>query len=412
MIAFEEHTLSNKLKLIVHEDNSTPLVVVNLLYKVGSRNEHFERTGFAHLFEHLMFGGSKHVPDYDKVLHNIGAENNAFTNTDITNYYIVLNGENIETAFWVESDRMRFLNLDQQNLDTQKKVVIEEFKQRYLNVPYGDVWLKLRPLAYKVHPYRWPTIGMTPEHIDHATISDVQQFYDRYYRPENAVLTVAGNIKPQKAIELAEKWFGDINSNAYLNQQPLPEPEQTERRIEEVTANVPLDAIYITHHMPARGGKDYIVADLLGDLLGRGKSSRLYQSLVKEKQIFNSVSAYITGSADPGLLVISGKVNQKYSVYDAEKYVIDEVEKLKAGIREEEIEKVVNQSISSMYFSETELLNKAIALSMADALGNTHLVNQEIEFIKSTSGVEIIGMAKKILTKENSSTLYYKSGKA
>jgi zinc protease len=409
MIAFQEHTLSSKLKLIIHEDKSTPLVVVNLLYKVGSRNEHFERTGFAHLFEHLMFGGSKNVPDYDKVLHNIGAENNAFTNTDITNYYIVLNAENIETAFWVESDRMRYLTLDQHRLDTQKKVVVEEFKQRYLNVPYGDVWLSLRPLAYKVHPYRWPTIGMKPEHIEGSTIADVQQFYDRHYTPGNAVLTVAGNVNSQEVFDLAEKWFGGIDSKLYPEGQLPKEPKQKEKRAVEMSANVPLDAIYIAYHMPARGGKDYVVADLLADLLGRSKSSRLYQSLVKEKQIFNSINAYITGSADPGLLVISGKINAGQDIYDAEKFIIDEIEELKSGVKEEEIEKVINQSVSSVYFSETELLNKAIALSMADALGDVGLVNQEIEFIKSTSDSEIMSMAKEILNDTNSSTLYYKS---
>jgi zinc protease len=409
MIAFQEHTLSSKLKLIIHEDKSTPLVVVNLLYKVGSRNEHFERTGFAHLFEHLMFGGSKNVPDYDKVLHNIGAENNAFTNTDITNYYIVLNAENIETAFWVESDRMRYLTLDQHRLDTQKKVVVEEFKQRYLNVPYGDVWLSLRPLAYKVHPYRWPTIGMKPEHIESSTIADVQQFYDRHYTPGNAVLTVAGNVNSQEVFDLAEKWFGGIDSKLYPEGQLPKEPKQKEMRAVEMSANVPLDAIYIAYHMPARGGKDYVVADLLADLLGRSKSSRLYQSLVKEKQIFNSINAYITGSADPGLLVISGKINAGQDIHDAEKFIIDEIEELKSGVKEEEIEKVINQSVSSVYFSETELLNKAIALSMADALGDVGLVNQEIEFIKSTSDSEIMSMAKEILNDTNSSTLYYKS---
>jgi zinc protease len=409
MVSYQEFLLSNGLTLISHEDTSTPLVVVNLLYKVGSRNEHPERTGFAHLFEHLMFGGSRNVPEFDNILHNIGAENNAFTNTDITNYYITLNAENVETAFWVESDRMQHLILDQHRLDVQKKVVVEEFKQRYLNMPYGDALLKLRPLAYQVHPYRWPTIGMKPEHIEEATLSDVRQFYESFYSPGNAILTVAGNISAPKALELTNKWFGDIPSTFTLNGSIVPEPVQKESRREEVSASVPLDAIYKAYHMPARGSNTYVLADLLGDLLGRSKSSRLYQSLVKEKQIFNSINAYITGSADPGLLVISGKINRGISIHDAEKYVEEEIEEVKSFIHEEEVEKVINQAISTVCFSEAELMNKAVALSVANSLGDTSLINREIELTKEATVPELLGIANKILTDQNSNTLHYKA---
>ena len=409
MVSYQEFSLSNGLTLITNEDSSTPLVVVNLLYKVGSRNEHAERTGFAHLFEHLMFGGSKNVPEFDNVLHNIGAENNAFTNTDITNYYITLNAENIEAAFWVESDRMQHLILDQRRLDVQKNVVVEEFKQRYLNVPYGDAWLKLRPLAYQEHPYRWATIGMKPEHIEEAALSDVRQFYERFYNPGNAILTVAGNINAQKALELAEKWFGDIPGTVPYNGIIAAEPGQISPRTEEVSSNVPLNAIYKAYHMPARGSKQYILTDLLGDLLGRSKSSRLYQSLVKEKQIFNNINAYISGSADPGLLVIAGKVNKGISIYDAEKHLNEELDKIKIFIHEEEVEKVINQAISTVCFSEAELMNRAVALSVANALGDTGLINEEIKLIREATVPELMAMANEIITVRNSSTLYYKA---
>jgi zinc protease len=409
MVSYQEFTLSNGLTLITHEDTSTPLVVVNLLYKVGSRNEHSGRTGFAHLFEHLMFGGSENVPEFDNVLHNIGAENNAFTNTDITNYYITLNAENIETAFWVESDRMQHLILDQHRLDVQKKVVVEEFKQRYLNVPYGDAWLKLRPLAYQTHPYRWPTIGMKLEHIEEASLQDVRQFYEAFYKPGNAILTVAGNISAARALDLTEKWFGDIPPSFLMNGTIAPEPLQKAPRKEEIAARVPLDAIYKAYHMPARGGKPYVLADLLGDLLGRSKSSRLYQSLVKRKQIFNQVNAYISGSGDPGLLVISGKINKGISIQDAEKYINEEIEKLKSDIDEGEIEKVINQAISTVCFSEAELMNKAVALSVANSLGDISLINRELEMIQEATVPELLDLANKILTEQNSNTLYYRA---
>jgi zinc protease len=409
MIAYSEQKLNNGLTLITHQDLSTPLVVVNLLYKVGSRNEHPDRTGFAHLFEHLMFGGSANVPDFDKVLHNIGAENNAFTNTDITNFYIILNSVNLETALWVESDRMKYLNIDQAKLDVQKNVVVEEFNQRYLNVPYGDVWLNLRPLAYKVHPYQWATIGKKPEHIQEADLSDVRDFYKNHYTPENAILTIAGNIKPDRALELVQKWFGDISGCMNSNGAIIQEPRQEVSRRNEVVGKGPMDAIYKAYHMPAKGNRDYISADLVGDLLGRGKSSRLYQSLVKDRQIFNNISAYITGSSDPGLLVVSGKVNPGKSIEDAEKYINEEVIKIKSEIEDHELEKVIHQAASTTYFSETELLNRAIALSMANSLGDTELVNNEIDWIRNTRKSDVQKMAQEILVEENCSTLIYRS---
>lgn len=409
MIKFHEDHLSNGLTLITHEDKSTPLVVVNVMYKVGSRNEQASRTGFAHLFEHLMFGGSKHVPHYDQVLQNVGAENNAFTNTDITNYYVILGAENIETALWAESDRMQYLNLDQRNLDNQKNVVIEEFKQRYLNVPYGDVWLNLRPLAYKTHPYQWATIGKEISHIEQATLKDVKNFHDNYYCPDNAIVTLSGNITHQKAMELTEKWFGSIPSNPSKNQIPHAEPKQTSSRFLEIESNVPMDAIYKSFHMPGRGAKEYIIADLLSDLLGRGKSSRLHQSLVKERNIFNNISAYVLGTADPGLLVVSGKVNPGINISDAENYMEDEINKMKQQLSNDDVEKVRNQAESSSYFSETELLNRTINLSIASSLGNTNLINDELEYLSEITREDLLQMSDDILVNSNCSTLFYKS---
>lgn len=411
MIKYQEHILSNGLTLITHVDKSTPLAVVNILYKVGSRNEHPERTGFAHLFEHLMFGGSKNIPDFDKVLQKVGAENNAFTNTDITNYYIILNAENIETALWAESDRMHYLNLDEKSLETQKNVVIEEFKQNYLNVPYGDVWLKLQPLAYHVHPYQWPTIGKNISHIEQATLEDVQKFHEQFYAPNNAVLTITGNIDPEKTYALAEKWFGNIPSYRNGQAQIPAEPKQVSARFLEIEENVPLDSIYKTYHMPGRKNKNYLGADLLSDLLGRGKSSRLYQSLVKKNQVFNSINSYITGTEDPGLLIISGKVTPGIDIAEAEKYIDEEINILKNNLAETEVEKVINQAISSTYFSETELLNRSINLSVANSMGNTNLVNEELDLISKIKKEDILNMANEILVHQNCSTLYYKSKK-
>lgn len=411
MIKYQEHILSNGLTLITHVDKSTPLAVVNILYKVGSRNEHPERTGFAHLFEHLMFGGSKNIPDFDTVLQKVGAENNAFTNTDITNYYIILSAENIETALWAESDRMRYLNLDEKSLATQKNVVIEEFKQRYLNVPYGDVWLKLQPLAYNVHPYQWPTIGKNISHIEEATLKDVKEFHEQFYTPNNAVLTISGNIDPVKILTLAEKWFGNIPGFRNGQVQIPSEPKQNSLRFLEIEENVPLNSIYKAYHMPGRKSNSYHEADLLSDLLGRGKSSRLYQSLVKNKKVFNSINSYVTGTEDPGLLIISGKVNPDIDIAEAEKYIEDEINTLKNNLVETEVEKVINQAISSTYFSETELLNRSINLSVANAMGNTNLVNEELDLISKIKKKDVLNMADEILVNQNCSTLHYKSRK-
>lgn len=412
MIDYKHFILSNGLKVYVHQDKATPLAALNIAYNVGSRDEDEHKTGFAHLFEHLMFGGSLNIQSYDEPLQKVGGENNAFTSPDITNYYITLPAENIETAFWLESDRMLSLSFDSKVLEVQRKVVIEEFKQRYLNQPYGDVWLHLRPLAYSTHPYMWATIGKEISHIEEATMDDVKEFFYKYYLPNNAVLVVAGNVDFETIKELAEKWFGPIPpGNPYIRNLPQ-EPAQKEKRFKEVVADVPLDALYKVYHMPERYSKAYHVADLLSDVLGRGKSSRLYEQLVKKDRLFNSLNAYVTSSIDPGLLVISGKLNEGVSIEKGDRAIEDLLENIKQHeISEEELQKVKNQAEASLIFSEVELLNRAMNLAFAALQGIPEYVNQEPELIQQVTGHELKVMAERILAAENCSTLFYRANK-
>ena len=410
MIRYEQFTLDNGLKVFVHEDFSTPMAAVNILYNVGSRDEDEERTGFAHLFEHLMFGGSKHIPSYDIPVQNVGGENNAFTSPDITNYYITLPADNVETAFWLESDRMLSLSFDPNVLEVQRKVVIEEFKQRYLNQPYGDMWLKLRPLAYKQHPYRWATIGKDIEHIERATMEDVQNFFFRFYRPNNAVMVVAGAVKFQQIKNLAEKWFADIPAGAPYVRNIPKESVQTEARHLETSAAVPLNSLIKVFHMPGRYDEGFYAADLVSDILGRGKSSRLYQSLLKEKNLFNSISASVTSSLDPGLLLIKGNLNPGISLETADEAVKEILHEISLkGISEQEVTKVKNQTEATLAFSEVELLNRAMNLAFAANAGNVDWANDDAEIIRNLTADDINKAAKIVLRPENGSTLYYRA---
>jgi zinc protease len=409
MILFKEFTLDNGLRVIVHEDPTVQIAVMNILYDVGSRDERPDKTGFAHLFEHLMFGGSKNIPNYDEPLQRVGGENNAFTNTDITNYYLTLPAANLETAFWLESDRMMSLSFDPKVLEVQRKVVIEEFKQRYLNQPYGDVWLKLRPLAYQVHPYQWATIGKDIGHIEQATMDDVREFFFKYYVPDNAILVVAGNVSVEQVRSLAEKWFGPISPAK--PQRALPkEPKQTAKRTLNVQANVPANAFYKAWHMPGRFHQDYYALDLLSDVLGRGQSSRLYQKLIKEKEIFTSISSFLMGTVDPGLLVISGRVNDGITLETAE----EEVEKVIEGIRaydlaDDELNKVKNQAESILEFGEVEVINRAMNLAFAKLSGDANLVNSEAKSIERVTKADIRRLSNEVLQEANANVLYYHS---
>ena len=408
MIQFEEFTLDNGLRCIVHEDLTTPMAVLNVLYDVGSRDEDENHTGFAHLFEHLMFSGSVNIPSYDEPLQRVGGENNAFTSPDITNYYLTVPAQNIETGFWLESDRMLGLAFSEKGLEVQRKVVVEEFKQNYLNQPYGDVWLKLRPLVYQQHPYKWATIGKEVAHIENAVMDDVRNFFNKHYSPVNAILVVAGNISVAKAQELAEKWFGPIPSGIKYERNLPVEPKQTEARRLDVYADVPLSALYKAYHMPARTDKNYHAADLVSDILGRGKSSRLYNKLVKEDKLFNSISASVMGSMEPGLLIIQGKLNAGVDIEVANK-AIEEInaEFMAHGISEEELTKVKNQAETSLVFSEIELLNRAMSLAYFKLMGDANLINQESANVQAVTADALLQQARTILDPKNCSTLYY-----
>lgn len=408
MVKFNRFTLSNGLRVIVHEDNTTPMAVLNILYDVGSRDEDPERTGFAHLFEHLMFGGSVNIPNYDEPLQRVGGENNAFTSNDITNYYITLPATNLETAFWLESDRMLSLAFSEKSLEVQRNVVIEEFKQRYLNQPYGDVWLRLRPMVYKQHSYRWDTIGKNIEHIAEASMEDVKAFFKKHYNPQNAIMVVGGNIKTADVKVMAEKWFGSIPAGEKYNRNLQQEPEQHEERRDSVTAKVPLNDIYIALQMPGRRSEEFHAVELLGDILSRGKSSRLYKALVKEQQFFSDIHAYLTGSLDKGMFVIEGKPLTGIAVEDAEAAIWREIEKLKAEeVPEEELDKVKNKMESTMVFSEMSLLDKAMNLAYFELLSDAEDLNSETGKFLAVTAAQIKEQANKLFRKDNSSTLIY-----
>jgi zinc protease len=408
MIQYQYFELNNGLKVYVHEDITSPIAAFNICYNVGSRDENPNKTGFAHLFEHLMFGGSKNIPSYDEPLQKVGGENNAFTSPDITNYYITLPVENLETVFWLESDRMLSLSFDPKVLEVQRSVVIEEFKQRYLNQPYGDVWLKLRPLAYSTHPYQWATIGKEISHIENATMQDVKDFFYSHYLPNNATLVVGGNVSVSQIEKLAKKWFGDIPAGKIVPRNLPKEPLQTLERRLETSAKVPLNAIYKAFHMPGRYQNGYYEADLLGDVLGRGKSARLHQKLVKEHKLFNNISAYVTSSLDPGLLVVSGNLNQNVNFSDAESAIGEVLEEIKTtDISDIELDKIKNQAYSTIAFGDIELLSRVMNIAFAANAGDINYLNQDKEKIQRVNKENILSQAKEILKSENCSTLIY-----
>jgi zinc protease len=411
MIDFERYTLSNGLRVIVHTDNSTPLACINILYDVGARDEDPERTGFAHLFEHLMFGGSVNIPSYDEPLQRVGGENNAFTSNDITNYYLTLPTANLETGFWLESDRMLSLAFSEKSLDVQRSVVIEEFKQRYLNQPYGDVWLLLRPLAYKVHPYLWCTIGKEIRHIEEARMEDVKAFFHKHYTPSNAILVVAGDIDPVKVKELAEKWFGTIPPNPKTIRSLPVEPEQKEYRNLHVKRDVPSDALYMAFHMCSRRDEEYHTMDLISDILSRGNSARLYNSLVKDQKMFSELSAYLMGDIDKGLFMISGKLLEGVSFDRAEKAVFDELHKMQlTQVTEQELQKVKNKMEATILFGETTVLDKAMNLAYFELLKDAGDINHEAEKYFAVTAPKIMDACKKVFRRENCSSLFYEAG--
>ena len=408
MIQFDRFILANGLRVLVHQDASTPMVVVNVLYDVGARDEDPAKTGFAHLFEHLMFGGSINIPSYDEPLQVAGGENNAYTTNDLTNYYCQLPAENIETAFWLESDRMLNLAFSKKSLEVQRKVVTEEFKEHYINKPYGDVWFKMRELAYTAHPYRWQTIGKDLSHIEQATIGDVKKFFAKHYCPSNAILVVAGNTNTLQVKELAGKWFGDIPSGDKYNRVLPVEPVQTAARKIVIQANVPIDALYKCWHMASRLEDGYYAAELITDILSGGGSSRLYQALVKEQQLFSHIDCYHFGSTDAGIMTIEGKLIKGVAMEDADRAVEAELEKLKTVlIEEKELEKVKNKTEAALAFEDMSVMNRASSLAQYELLGNANLINEELDKYHAITREDIRRYAATIFSAHNSNTIYY-----
>lgn len=407
MINFSKEIFDNGLTFLHHYDNTTPFVVVNTLYKVGAKHEEEHRTGFAHLFEHLMFSGSKHFLNFDEPLQEAGGENNAFTNNDFTNYYDTVPANNIEIPLCLEADRMTHLNINKKSLEVQRKVVMEEFKEHYINQPYGNVWHLLREMVYTQHPYRWPTIGKSLKHIEDATLEDVKAFYAQYYQPSNAILCISGNITEDKAKTLALQYFGKLKGSA-VAQKTFYEPEQTEARVKTVYEDVPLNAVYIAFKMCARLHQDYYVADVISDILSNGPSSRLHQRLVKEAKAFVEIDAYITASDDIGLFVIEGKVTENYAVEDAVQLIWAEIDLLKtAEINERELQKCKNKMLTYQSFSEANLLNRTISLASYELLGDANLINEEEKNYDAVTKERIQLFAQHTLSKPKSSTLYY-----
>ena len=409
MIEINRKTLGNGLRIVHSEDKNTQMVALNVLYNVGARDEHPDHTGFAHLFEHLMFGGSVNIPDYDTHVQNAGGENNAWTNNDITNYYITLPRQNVETGFWLESDRMLSLDFNERSLEVQRHVVVEEFKQRNLNQPYGDVGHLVRSLVYKEHPYQWPTIGKEPAHIENATLDEVKDFFFRFYAPNNAILAVTGNISFEDTVALAEKWFGPIPRRDVKPRNLPVEPQQTEERRLTVERNVPVDALHLVFHKCDRLHPDYYVFDMLSDLLSAGRSSRLIQHLVVERQVFGSIDAYISGSIDAGMFYVVGKLAPGISLEEAESAVWQELEAMKTeDIAEEELEKVKNRYESEQIFSNINYLNVATNLAFFELIGRAEDINHEVEKYRAVTADRIKEVAKRTFVRENCSVLYYK----
>lgn len=409
MLQFERFTLENGLRVLVHKDESTPMVAVNILYDVGARDEEEGRTGFAHLFEHLMFGGSVNIPEYDEPLQMAGGENNAYTTNDITNYYIQLPLKNIETAFWLESDRMLSLAFSEKSLDVQRKVVCEEFKEHYLNKPYGDAWHLMRKLAYTTHPYKWPTIGENLQQIETAQLEDVRKFFFKHYTPLNAVMCVAGNVTVEDVKALSQKWFGSIPAGERYNRSLPAEPRQDISRFQEVTADVPLDALYKAWHIGGRRSASYYSADLITEIMGSGMSSRLYRKLVKEEQLFSSIHCYHTGSLDPGLLVVEGKVSAGHTIEEANAAVELEMALLaESGVSEDELQKAKNKIESMIAFEDMSLLNRANNLAFYELMGDAAQINYEWDKYNAVTTEMLRDTAREIFRHGNANTLYYR----
>ena len=412
MIAYRKQTLANGLTVVVNRDRTSKLAAVNLLYKVGARNENPSRTGFAHLFEHLMFRGTRKVPNFDLPVQMASGDNNAFTNNDYTDFYITLPKDNIETALWLESDRMEGLEITPEKLDTEKRVVVEEFRQRYLNQPYGDQTMLLRALAYKVHPYRWAAIGLETGHIEGASLDDVEAFYRTHYHPSNAILSISADLDEERMFDLAAKWFEPLADTPHAAAPVPQEPAQTAARREEVERDVPAPTVTVAYHMGGRTDAGFYTADLVSDLLAGGDSGRLYTHLVKERRLLSSVNAYVTGDVDPGLFVFTGQLLPGVTPEEAETAFREEIETLQtASAAAREIEKVKNKFEANTLFGELNVMNKAMNLGFYEMLGDLALINREVGLYRAVGDDDIRSFSSRTFRPENSSTLIYNTKK-
>ena len=410
MLNYQSYYLDNGLKLIVHEDKTIPTAVFNVLYDVGARDEDSHKTGFAHLFEHLMFGGSKHIVDFDAELEKVGGTSNAFTNQDITNYYDVLPAENIETAFWLESDRMLQLSFKPETLEVQRKVVIEEFKQSYLNQPYGDLWLNFLPLCYKKHPYRWDTIGKDIRHIEQAHLEDVKTFFYRHYRPDNAIVVVAGNVNASKMLDLAQKWFGDIEpSDQNYRRNLSPEDSQTKKATLKLRRPVPSSLILKAYRTCKRLSEDYYPSELLANILGRGKGSLLYKSLVEEQKLFTHIGVFNTETIDEGLLVINGRLSQGVDFETAEAAIDSQLNQLDTKLTSKDLTKYQNHQLTDLIYRKYKLLDRSMDLAYFTLLGDTNLINTMSSKIEAVNLEQVRQLAHKIFKSHRANVLYYEA---
>ncbi len=408
MVEYRKERLDNGLTVIVHEDHSSPLIAINVLYKVGSKDESEDKTGLTHLFEHLMFGGTSHVPDFDEPIQLAGGENNAFTNSDITNFYNLLPAENIEIGLWLEADRMDKLKLNKKSLETQKKVVIEEFKETCLNEPYGDVWHHLSEMCYSYHPYKWPTIGKDISHIEQVSIEDAAEFYNKFYGPHNAILVLCGNITYDNGFALAKKWFSKIKGQTISPLRLAVKEKNVESKVKLIEANVPSKAIYMAFKMQHRLHDDFYVADIISDVLSSGRSSRFYQNLIKERQLFTYIDAYISGTTDPGLLIIDGKLMDNVSIDQAREAIWSELQQLiEIPLTDRELEKIKNKAESNLIFSETSITNKSMSLAYYEYLENIELINTEVTIYNNITKEDLQRVAKDLFDKETHVEVIY-----
>ena len=410
-LQFKRHILANGLRLIVHEDHSTPLASCNVVYNVGSRDENPEMTGMAHLFEHFMFTGSKHIPDYDAQLQSVGAFNNAYTTQDITHYYITLPAVNIEHALWLESDRMLELAFQQEKLDIQKHVVIEEFKENFLNRPYGDMWMLYNQFFFQKHTYQWLPIGKEISHIEKVSMDDMKAFFYRFYRPNNAVLTIAGDVKFEEIVPLVEKWFGPIpaGTDSVWDRKYPQENLQTEKRLFEVQRNVPADMLFKGWPTCGRLTPDFYAYDMLSDLFGSGQSSYLYKKFVMEDALFTDISAYITGTLDPGIFIIGGRPAEGVSIEEANKRLSDYLYQLPQNcINAHDLQKVKNRVESIILQNDIKIEDRSSSLAVAECFSCAEDFNDETNRYFAVSEEQINTLCNNMFRQEQETTMYYK----